>query len=420
MNIRYRTESFSGTGERDIVDVMRFETFELGNIDILTTLQEGVLKDNPICKKIDSVIDYLEGANEDEYYDYVDNQIEFFRGVVNEINKVTGYDLKYCLWLADKDVVTGKECGSYGKDMIDTEDYDAYEVGPVFLSELGFDGTLYGYEKFPEPLDKEIIVEPMVRPLTVHDLNQVEVMDEMSGNDVSQWVTDLEVGEQNDYSWGMFLGNEMIGYCTIGGADDVCDEIKKYPGYNNNSLLLSDVYIKPEFRGNGYGSLMVDEVIKKRTEIEKELVFITLLHDGLSHFYEKLDFRWCYEQEYLMVRDERVKEKSLDEKLLYLKIQHLSTVNKTICVKTLYEKYGCHLMNGNIIEVDNEYYDLLTRNRELACMDGEVCEVINENENYYKLINKNGEQDVEFCLTKKEFEIATGESKRMGCHSQVR
>ena len=42
--VRYRTEAFSGTGERDAAEVMAFETFTLGNVDILQTLAEGPLK----------------------------------------------------------------------------------------------------------------------------------------------------------------------------------------------------------------------------------------------------------------------------------------------------------------------------------------------------------------------------------------
>lgn len=347
MDIRYRTESFLGTGERDIVDVMWFETFELGNVDILRTLQEGVLKDNQICEEFERIIEYLQGDSDSIAYSTEEEQKEFFQNIVKEINKVTGYDLKYCLWLANKETVLETD-GGYGAYIETEADIDAYKVGPVVLSELGYDGTLYGYEKYPEPLDMEQFTELLVRPLTVHDLKQVEVMDEMSGNGVSQWVCDLAEGELNDYSWGMFFGDEMIGYCTIGGADDVCDEIEEYPGYNYNSLLLSDVYIKPEYRGNGYGLKMVDEAIKKRTENEKELVFITLLHDGLSRFYEKIGFQWCYEEEYLMVRNERGKEKMKQYDTIEMITQLACSVRSEMV-----ELYGDNLF-GKCIEASDK------------------------------------------------------------------
>lgn len=41
----------------------------------------------------------------------------------------------------------------YGRDMGDDEDFDSYQVGPVVLSDLGFDGALYGYTEIPVSLE---------------------------------------------------------------------------------------------------------------------------------------------------------------------------------------------------------------------------------------------------------------------------
>lgn len=84
-----------------------------------------------------------------------------------------------------------------------------------------------------------------IRPFKKSDFVMVEAMDERSGNDVAQWVNDLEDGDSNDYSWGVFLEEELIGYCTIGYADDLGDRVRTYPGYSIDSLILSDVYVKP-------------------------------------------------------------------------------------------------------------------------------------------------------------------------------
>lgn len=145
----------------------------------------------------------------------------------------------------------------------------------------------------------------VVRPLCYDDLEAVEEMDELSGNGVTQWVRDLIGGAFNDYSWGIFLKGELIGYCTIGYADDM-DCLEDYPGYTCDSLLLSDVYVKCEYRGNGYALKMIKEVIDCRTEKEKELVFLTLLYDDLSRLYSKIDFQWAFDtKEYIMVLDKR-------------------------------------------------------------------------------------------------------------------
>lgn len=155
----------------------------------------------------------------------------------------------------------------------------------------------------------------LVSPLTEAHLEQVVELDELSGNDVEQWLEDNE-----DYAWGLFQGDELVGYCTIGGADDCPTMIEDYEGKTDDSLLLSDVYVKPEYRGNGYASQMIQEVLEKRNAEEQELVFLALLDDGLSKFYEKFGFRWVDEsKEYCMVRDERrlelEKRGSLDAKI---------------------------------------------------------------------------------------------------------
>ena len=106
-----------------------------------------------------------------------------------------------------------------------------------------------------------------VRYLTENDRVQVELLDKESGNDVS-WGIDSE-----EYAWGIFVGSELVGYCTLGGADDVDMGYDEFEDWNNDSLLLSDVR----------------ETLEKGNP-ENESVFLTLLDDRLSYFYEKLGF----------------------------------------------------------------------------------------------------------------------------------
>lgn len=144
----------------------------------------------------------------------------------------------------------------------------------------------------------------VIRPFVFSDLKRVKELDALSDNNVSQWVEDLEEdSDENDFSWGFFLNGELIGYCTIGYADTIKNVIADYPGYSCDSLLLSDVYIKEEYRGNGFALEMLKTVIEKRKENGKELIFITLLDDKLSCFYKKLGFHWAFGKEYIMVLD---------------------------------------------------------------------------------------------------------------------
>jgi len=137
-----------------------------------------------------------------------------------------------------------------------------------------------------------------IRLLTVDDYEWVEILDELSGNWVGQWLED-----NNDYAWGLFKEDELIGYCTIGYANDCCSTIENYSHWSHQSLLLNDVFVKRNYRHQGYASKMIDKVIKTRTLEEKELVFVALLHDGLIDFYEKLGFKVVGKG--VMLRDER-------------------------------------------------------------------------------------------------------------------
>ena len=125
----------------------------------------------------------------------------------------------------------------------------------------------------------------LVRLLTTDDVESVEVLDDASGNYVQQWLEDNE-----DYAWGLFKGNTLIGYATTGYADDCCNTIKNHPQHTYDSLLLSDVYIMPEHRRQGNALYLLKEVIKRRTAIEKEAIFLRLLYDSLSYLYKKLGF----------------------------------------------------------------------------------------------------------------------------------
>ncbi len=152
--VRYRTEAFSGSGERDAASVMAFETLELGNTDILETLCDGPLQGaGALRDRCRSLIRELE---DNEFIDDMSftDMVSFYKEVLAEIEKRTGYAVKYALWLADKETVTDRRW--YGRDMADDDDFESYVVGPVVLSELGFDGTLYGYTELPVSLEMQI------------------------------------------------------------------------------------------------------------------------------------------------------------------------------------------------------------------------------------------------------------------------
>lgn len=133
--MKYRCESYGGSGERDIVKVMAYEIAVLGNTDIFHTLITVLPKK---ADEMESFIYELEeecGLQDTSYEDME----EFLREIVSSLNEIYHKDLKYALWLADYETV---------RDFYKGTDIDAYEESDVILSEIP-GGTLYAYEELP-------------------------------------------------------------------------------------------------------------------------------------------------------------------------------------------------------------------------------------------------------------------------------
>ena len=122
-----------------------------------------------------------------------------------------------------------------------------------------------------------------VLPLTEVYLKETEKLDKISGNSVAELLDSYE------YAWGLFKNARLIGYCTLGYADNCCELITSHKKYSYNSLLLSDVFIHPDYRGNNHSLYLINEAIKQANE-SCESVFLTLLDDNLSYLYKKCGF----------------------------------------------------------------------------------------------------------------------------------
>lgn len=158
MEIKYRTESFSGAEIRDVTDIICYEVSELGNTDILETLSQGLLKGTPCGEKAEVLIEHVA-----QYGTAPDALVrEFCAETLKAIKEKTGRDIQYALWLASREDVLNNfwrwANGAYQDDdpcpVPEPWDIDAYEIGPVILSESDGDGgTLCGYEQYPTPID---------------------------------------------------------------------------------------------------------------------------------------------------------------------------------------------------------------------------------------------------------------------------
>ena len=159
-NIMYRSEDSYGSGVRDIIDIMTYEIYELGNIDILDYVCEHYLS-NEDKQIIIRVIPEIESGELSEK-DIEDLCID----IIDKINKKTKHNLKFALWLADKNVVEDM----YADDELNI---DAYYVSDIILADLGYDGILFAYDEEPEP------IETINEAFRDYDDNIGEVEDEL-------------------------------------------------------------------------------------------------------------------------------------------------------------------------------------------------------------------------------------------------
>ena len=125
-----------------------------------------------------------------------------------------------------------------------------------------------------------------IRSLTEDDVKEVSFLDDLSDNGVASMV-DCE-----DYAWGIFVNNVLVGYCTIGGAD--VGDYEEEAEWAYDSLLLSDVFIHPEHRGKGFAKLLVNEALKQANP-DNESVFLKVLDDRLAYLYESLGFKYLHD-----------------------------------------------------------------------------------------------------------------------------
>lgn len=140
----YRTESFSGSGVRNLEDVVRFEIMELCNDDIIDYMQEsyGILKSYQLEKD-------GRALDSEEFYfkcqENIDDVIDEIASYVKENLKIDDVRDIYVVWLTTKENVI---------DMYEAESewyIDEYIIPEerIILSDLGRDGALFAFkEKF--------------------------------------------------------------------------------------------------------------------------------------------------------------------------------------------------------------------------------------------------------------------------------
>jgi len=136
-----------------------------------------------------------------------------------------------------------------------------------------------------------------ILPLKKANLDSIRELDALSSFCVAEWIEGLDDAEESETCFGVFSNDELIGYCVLGSASDI-DEAKKSAAYNPESRLLSDVFVRKEFRNKGVATVIIDHVLNLSYE---DSVFLAVMHDGLFSFYERFGFERVPGTENLMV-----------------------------------------------------------------------------------------------------------------------
>ena len=139
-SLGYRTETAYGSGVRDLRSVLEFEIVYLGNSDIPETLLTTFNLTKEQQAYIRSTVDNIEDLSDENKQKLVD--------VCIDIIKREFPNAKYCLWLADKNVIIDY----YGGIEETIDEYEIENLKPI--SDLGWEGKLYVYSELPKPIRK--------------------------------------------------------------------------------------------------------------------------------------------------------------------------------------------------------------------------------------------------------------------------
>lgn len=141
----YRDENAFGSGVMKAKDVIMYEITELCNTDILDYCVDKYELSEELDDEIRQLISDME--NEEEFDE--DDVESIIDDLLSELEVIFDKKIKYVIWLATKEAVIDL----YSNGNEDAE-LTAYETSEIILSDLGYDGLLFGYEKKPKPVEE--------------------------------------------------------------------------------------------------------------------------------------------------------------------------------------------------------------------------------------------------------------------------
>ena len=151
-----------------------------------------------------------------------------------------------------------------------------------------------------------------IRVLTEADTDLVTALDNTNpASDLLFLRSVASTLDMENYAWGIFTGKDLIGYCTLGYADGIIDIDDETLSATWDCLLLSDVFVLPEYRHKGIGKKLILTAINKRLELEtsNRVIFCEPFSDDLIEYYKSIGFVFI-EDKYLMMLDLRTKDEA--------------------------------------------------------------------------------------------------------------
>ena len=203
-----------------------------------------------------------------------------------------GYNLNDLINILIESVLEGLELEP------ELEITDAIRQGFACLeSTNGFNGEFWVSES-EWKCNENVMDSIIVRPFNEFDIESVNFkiakqIEKETGYKFNNWCSFII----NDF--GAFLKNgELIGSCKVGciSKSDDNDIVKNHPLSEKHNLWLTGVYVRPEFRGNSFGSYMINQAIQQKLKDKlmnpegKAAIFVELKTEDEVNFFAKNGF----------------------------------------------------------------------------------------------------------------------------------
>lgn len=109
------------------------------------------------------------------------------------------------------------------------------------------------------------------RGLSVEDKEALETLqlDEENDFELYDFIGESLDEEDSTYAYGVFADGELVGQCSIGGIDEFED-------YLSTDEVLSDVFVKAEYRHRGLATKLIQYAVNDKSHRENNIVCMAI------------------------------------------------------------------------------------------------------------------------------------------------